>query len=77
MIKSLPTNQVARQLGNNIVQLSNTVYFAELMNTSTIYVDPGFCRINSSVEIKGKNITIVPAKKIPKDVPILTKFISV
>ena len=55
------------RLGNNIIQVSNAVYLAELMNVSTIYVDPGFCRINNNVEIKEKNITIIPTKNIPND----------
>ena len=59
------------RLGNNIIQVSNAVYLAELMNVSTIYVDPGFCRINNNVEIKEKNITIIPTKNIPSNTHLM------
>ena len=54
------------RLGNNIIQLSNAVYFAELMNTSTIYIDPGFCRINNSVEIKARTLPLSQQRRYLK-----------
>lgn len=53
------------RLGNNILQLSNTIYLSEVMNISTIYIAKGFCMIKKPF-ITSKGIKVIPVKKIPK-----------
>lgn len=54
------------QLGNNFMQLSNTVYLSEVMNVSTIYIPEGFCLINNPITTS-KGIKIIPTNETPSD----------
>lgn len=54
------------RLGNNILQLSNAIFLSEAMNTSTIYINKGFCFIHNNITTS-KGIKIIPTGKAPKE----------
>ena len=58
------------RLGNNIFQLSNAIYFAEIMNVSTIYIENDFCYITKPFTTS-KGIRVVPTDEIPKESLVL------
>lgn len=58
------------RLGNNIVQFSNSIYLAEVMNISTMYIDKDFCYINEPFTTS-KGIRVIPTDKPPKEAYVL------
>lgn len=54
------------RLGNSIVQVSNAIYLAEIMNVSTIYMQKNFCFIKNNITTS-KGIKIVPTVGVPKE----------
>ena len=59
------------RLGNNIVQIINTLILSEVLNITTIYVPRGFCMIKHPAVIKEKGIKVIPKNVIPKGVAVL------
>ena len=62
------------RLGNNIVQLSNAIYFCEFMNISTIYIKYNFCWIKNPITTS-KGIRIIPTRRVPKESLVLWRNI--
>lgn len=61
------------RLGNNILQLSNTIYLAEVMNVSTIYIEKNYCYIKEPF-ITSKGIRIIPTDKKLNESYVLGEF---
>ena len=62
------------RLGNNIVQLSNAIYFCEIMNVSTIYIRHNFCWIKNPITTS-KGIKIIPTSRKLKESLVLWRNI--
>lgn len=60
------------RLGNNIIELSNAIYLAEVMNASTVYVPPGFAWVNATVTTS-RGIRVVPTATVPSDAVALRR----
>lgn len=53
------------RLGNNILQVSNSIYLAEVFNISTIYITMNLCFINNTITTS-RGIQIIPVDKKPE-----------
>lgn len=61
------------RFGNNILELSNAIYFAEIFNVSKIYIEKNFCLINNSI-VTSKGIEIIPTEQIPQESLVLERL---